>query len=489
MISVEKNLYFLKQSDGTIWNFAYDKRLGIIYKIYRDDKWLNYSVLTRETTGKYSAELLPNDKICIIYESLTGQLIMKLFNNSKWKSHYLVNTSDNEKIDIYFKTIVNNNNLFLFYSIYNKDKNIVSIYSNLIDEKGTSNSQSLIDQINFEHNILFSLCPANDDNIYIMYQLKENNYILGYKIFNMNSRSWSEFYKIDSSLFKFEEYSLLYFRENFHSIYTKTDANKSNYLNYCKGNLSSHNYTTISRNKNIITSSLFIIGDYIWCFWLKNNELISTVSLNEGASFSKPYQSDIIHSKTLYKVSYISNFLENNHTKHMGEVFIENINSPNLLLIDTIFGLIDERTKNTSHSFYLHYFISSSKVNNEIPSKVNNIITKIDSPEKDLLIKEQKDTIEQQKNKLLSYENKFNSINELVNIFNENSLQLYEGVSTLQDNLDDKNKKYHELRKIYYEKETELELLKSQLKKINLQKSSIFDIKKIFTNLFSSNKD
>lgn len=489
MISIKKDMYFLKQSDGTILNFAYDERLGIIYKIYQEDKWSNYSVLTRETTGKYSAELLQNDKICIIYESLTGQLIMKLFNNSKWKSHYLVTTSDNEKIDIYFKTIVNNNNLFLFYSIYNKDKNIVSIYSNLIDEKGNSNSQSLIDQINLEHNILFSLCTTNDNNIYIMYQLKENKYILGYKIFNINSRSWSEFYKIDSSLFQFEEYSLLYFKDNFHSIYTKTDDNKSNFLNYCKGNLSSHNYTTITRNKNIITSSLFVIGDYIWCFWLKNNELISTVSLNEGASFSKPYQSDIIHSSTLYKVAYISNFLENNHTKHMGEVFIENINSPNLLLIDTIFGLIDERTKNTSYSFYLHYFISTSKVNKDIPSKSNNIITKIDSTEKDLLIKEQKDTIEKQKNKLLSYENKFNSINELVTIFNENSLQLYEGVSTLQDNLEDKEKKYGELRKIYYEKETELKLLKSELKKISLQKSSAFDIKRLFTKLFSSSKD
>ena len=489
MISIEKDMYFLKQSDGTIWNFSYDKRLGIIYKIYQEDKWSNYSVLTRETTGKYSAELLQNNKICIIYESLTGQLIMKLFNNSKWKNHHLVNTSNNDKIDIYFKTIVNNNNLFLFYSIYNKDKNLVSLYSNLIDEKGNSNSQSLIDQINFEHNILFSLCPTNDDNIYIMYQLKENKYTLGYKIFNINSRSWSEFYKIDSSLFEFKEYSLLYFKDNFHSIYTKTDNNKSNYLNYCKGNLSSNNYTTIARNKNIITSSLFVIDNYIWCFWLKNNELISTVSLDEGVSFSKPYQSDIIHSKTLYKASYISNFLENSHTNHMGEVFIENINSPNLLLIDTIFGLIDERTKNTSHSFYLHYFISSSKVKKTIPSKMSNIITKIDSPEKDLLIKEQKDTIEHQKSKLLSYENKFNSINELISLFNENSLQLYEGVSSLQDNLDDKEKKYRELIKIYYEKETELELLKSDLKKINLQKSSIFDIKRIFAKLFSSNKD
>ena len=487
MVSVEKNMSFLKQSDGTMWNFSYDKSLGIIYKIYKENKWSDYNLLTSKTKGKYSVTLLQNDTICIVYENLAGEVIMKLYTNDKWTRYYIITNNDKGKIDINFKTIVYENHLFIFFSVYNKDTNLVTIYSNLIDEEGNLSSPLLIDEITFENNVIFSIYPSNKESIYIIYQKKESNYILGYKVFNRNSKGWSNFNKIDESLFQFKDYYLLFYKDYFHSIYTKIDNNKIYSLNYCKGNLSSNKYITISRHKNITSSSLFIAGDHIWCFWIRYNEIFSTVSIDGGETFSKPNQDYLINSLSLYKASYISNFSENNHIVCMGEIFAENIDSPNILLVDDIYGLINKQTENAFYSFDLQYFISSFKVSNKI-SNINFL-------EKDLLIKEQNDIIDNQKNKLISYENKlmsyenkFNSISNLIRSFNENSFQLNEGISLLQDNLEEKGKELNELKKMFTEKEIELELLKNELKNTKLKKNSTFHIKKVLAKLFSNPK-
>lgn len=477
MVSIEKNIYFLKQSDGTIWNFLLDEKLGIVYKIYKENKWTNITILTRKTTGKYSVDLLPDDTICLIYENFNGQLIMKLYANNKWSSYYIIENQSYKKIDIYFKTIFHKNNLLLFYSIYNKETNILTINSHIIDKKGILSSPSLVDEFEFENNIFFSISSSTEDIIYIMYQKKENDYTLGYKIYNNNFINCSEFYKIDESPNPFKDYYFLSLKDEFHSIYTKIDNNKTFLLTYYKGNLSSTNSITIFRSKNSFHSSLFIFSKYIWCFWFKDSELFSTVSIDGGLSFSKPYQVESLKNySTIYKASYISNFLENGNILCMGEAFAINISSPKLLVIDDIYRIIYKNTENTTCSFYLLYFISF--LNSNYTS------FKVNIHEKDKLIQNQSYIIEKQKNELLEYENKFNSISKLITSFNENRLQLNEGISLLQDTLDDKEKKYNDLKKIYSEKEIELDLLKATIKKIETENSKIFNIKKIFAKLF-----
>lgn len=471
----EKKIYILKQSNGSIWNFLYDKNLGITFKIYEENKWSNYHILTRESTGKYSINLLADDSISVIYESFDKHLVLKIYTNQKWKTYKIFENDNADEIEIYFKTIIYKNNLVLFYSIYNRYSKDLTIVSSSIDNKGILHSSSLIDTFNIEHNILFYPYSSDTDIIYVMYQKKDNIYTLGYKVLDNYSMTWSEFYKIDESSSPFEEYYLLSYKDRFHSIYTKIDKPDTYSLNYY--NCITNNYINIIRSKKIYSSSLFISGKYIWCFWIRNNILFSTVSTDEGISFSKPYKTEEIDPLKVYKVSYLSNFLENKNLLFLGEVFALDIHSPKLLVIDNIFGIV---YKNTSYSFYLLYFISSFKVS----SKISNI----NFLEKDLLIKEQKDIIENQKNKLISYENKFNSISNLIKSFNENSFQLNEGISLLQDNVEEKGKKLNEFKKMFTEKEIELELLKNELKNTKLQKNTTFDIKKVLAKLFSNLK-
>lgn len=474
MTSVEKNIYVLKESNGTIWNFLYDKRLGITYKIYEENKWSNISILTKKTTGKYAINLLPNDTIYLIYENFNKQLIMKIYTNKKWSSNYIVKNLGNDEVDIYFKTIFIKNDLILFCSIYNKDTNVLTITSYIFDNKYNLGLPLLVDKFPFENNINFSLLSIND-TVYIMYQKKENKYTLGYKVYNTNSKIYSEFYKIDESLGLFKDYYLFSFKDELHSIYIKIDDNKSYLLNYCKNTSSLNNCISIFKSNSNFSSSTFIVGKYIWCFWIKGNKLFSTVSIDGGNSFIKPYQVDELNDSKIYKAYYISNFLENKNIICLGEAFTINTNSPNLLIIDNIYELIYKHSQYSSYRFYLLYFTSFLNIEDD---SIN-----IGSSEKDILIQKQNDIIKKQKTKLLSHENKLNSIKNLIEKFNENTYQLNENLSFLQDDLSNKEAKLNEFKKLYVEKEIELQLLKKETKTMKFKKINSIDFKKILSKL------
>ena len=466
----EKEMYLLKQSDGSIWNFIYDKNLRITYKIYKENKWSNYHILTRESTGKYSISLLANDNICVIYESFDKHLVLKIYNNKKWTSYDILENDNDDKIEIYFKTIINKNNLILFYSTYNRYSKDLTICSSSIDDKGILHSLSLIDTIKVKDNILLSPSSSDNEIIYVMYQKKADNYILGYKVLDNYSMTWSKFYKVDESSSPFKEYNLLSCKEKFHSIYTKIDTSDNYSLNYYNCTTNKHININIILNKNIYSSSLFISDKYIWCFWISNNELFSTVSMDEGLSFSKSYKTESIDYLKIYKVTYLSNSLENKNLFFLGEVFAFDIHSPKLLVIDNIFGLVYKYTENTSYSLYFPHFISLINTN-------NNYI-KTDFKEKDIIIENQNNVIEAQNAKLISYKNKFNSINYLLKEFNENRLKLNEYILFLQDSVDNKEKTINEY-------EIELELLRKENKINTSKKVSKFNIKEALLKLLS----
>ncbi|WP_066895208.1 hypothetical protein [Clostridium nigeriense] len=480
MVSIEQNIHILKQSNGSIWNFLYDKRLGITYKIYEKNKWSNIYILTKKTTGKYSVSLLPNDTICLIYENLSRQLVMKIYTNKKWSYNYIVKNQEYDEIDTYFKAIFIKNDLLLFCSIYNKYTNVLTINSYIIDNKYNLGLPSLVDKFFFENNINFSLSSIKD-NVYILYQKKETNYTLGYKLYNTNSKTYSEFYKIDESIGLFKDYYLLSLKNELHSIYTKIDTNKSYLLNYCKITLSLNNCISIFKSKSSFSSSIFIAHRYIWCFWFKDNKLFSTVSIDGGNSFIKPYQVDEVNNLKIYKAYYISNVLENKNIMCIGYTFIININSPKLLVIDNIYELIYKHSQYNSYRFYILYFLSLINIENNS----NNI----SFSDKDILIQKQSNIIKKQKTKLLSNENKLNSIKNLIEKFNENTYQLNESISLLQDDLSNKETELNELKKLYIEKELELELLKKETKTMKLKKVNTFKFKEILSKLTYFLKD
>ncbi|MGU8583080.1 hypothetical protein ACV3RA_08625 [Clostridium perfringens] len=316
--------------------------------------------------------------------------------------------------------------------------------------------------------------------MYIVYQKQENNYLLGYRLLDYYSEDWSEFYIIDDALSPFKEYSLMSYEDKIQCLYIKKDCNNIYSLTYCKGNLSSYNYTTIFKDKDISYSAFFMIDEHIWCLWISNNELLSTVSIDGGNIFTSPPQVDSIEYLNISKATYFSNFLENKTSLCKGEAFFVNDDTPRLLVIDNIYKIVN-RYDNSS-LYYFQYFISALRKENIDYKKY---ICELNTSDKDILVEKLHKKIKEQENKLLYYENKFNKINNSILSFNENKAQLSINIEFLQDSLAAKEKKLNELEDLYIKKEEELNILKDTLNTVKTDEIKCFNFKKFFDKISS----
>lgn len=481
MLGLEKKMYILKQSDGTIWNFKYDRERGIVYKTYKGEIWSNYSILIKAAKEKFSVAMLPNDSICVVYEDLNGNLMLYIFNHINWKVYYLISNGQEDIFNIYFRTVLYKNRLFLFYSIYDKDSNKITIGFQTINGTGNLSSPKLIDDIYFHYDTPFYVHVSGKNVLYIMYQKYKNNHELGYRLLSADVKSWSEFHIIDNCSLPFEEYSLLAVENKIHSLYIKGDEKSIYYMVHCQGNPLHHNRNNIWNGDNIISCAFFIINKHIWCLWLQNNQIYSTVSIDGGEIFSIPPQAELLEASSIFKATYISNFQENKKNMHIGEIFVLDSNSLECLTVDSICGIVYSNDKSNKYLFYTKYLMNRSYKSDKDYKK--------DLEEKNILIVKLKRMVEEQKVELQYCENKFKTINNSIANFNESKKQLNEGVSFLQDSLIVKEKRLSELEALYVEKEEELELLRQEVKNMKKKKNYILNLKRFFSKFVSSLKN
>lgn len=454
MISVKKNMYVLKQSDGTIWNFKYDRNKGIIYKNYKNGIWSKYNIFVKEAKENFSAAILPNDTICIVYEDLNGNLMMYTFNGVNWKVYNITKNNNMNIFNVYFKIILYKNYLFLFYSIY-KNSNKITIVFQTVDEKGNLSSIKTIDDIYFKYDIPFYINISNKNVLYIMYQKYENNHELGYKILNNDLETLSKFYVIDISLFSFKEYYLLAVDDTLHFIYIKKNKRDVYSLIYCQGSFSKYKCNNILESEDITSCSFFIINNHIWCLWIQNNEICSTFSIDEGEIFSIPPQIEFLNATNVFKAVYLSNYIESETNIYINDIFVLDENIPKCLVVDDIGGNIYGNNKNSKYLFYNKYLLNiiNEKDYEKYIKKMDNIILKL------------KDIIKDNEIKLQYYEDKFKVINSSIANFNERKKELIESVNFFQNTIIDKEKRLNELENLYKEKEEEIKLLKEELEK------------------------
>lgn len=98
-----------------------------LYKNYKNGIWSKYNIFVKEAKENFSAAILPNDTICIVYEDLNGNLMMYTFNGVNWKVYNITNNNMNI-FNVYFKIILYKNYLFLFYSIYKNSNKITIVF-------------------------------------------------------------------------------------------------------------------------------------------------------------------------------------------------------------------------------------------------------------------------------------------------------------------------------------------------------------------------
>ncbi|WP_291703296.1 hypothetical protein [Clostridium sp.] len=446
MVMTDRNFYIIKQSDGTTWTFSFKKDEGIIYKFFKENTWSDDHILTEEALKNFSVILLPDDSLNVLYQDSTGTIILNKYDGEQWNKQKILTNEKNEIFSIYFKTAVIENKIQIIFSIFNKANNTATLFHQILDEMNNLSSPKIIDTIKYyyDYNVAFILYSPDNKELFIMYQRFVDSHEIGYKSFNKDNETWSDFKLIDSSKYPFNDYSAIMFNQILHTLYIKREDDISS-LNYVHGNNFDFKNTKIFKGTNIESCMIFIIYGEIWCFWIDDNEIYSSFSIENGNDFSTPPYNQNVNSSDIFKSIYITN--EPKEIKGIlgNEIYFTNDDTLQNLIISNLYPAIKNNEKSDNYLSYIEYYMS------EICSKV--LSYKKTYREKEQLISMLQNQLAEQKAKSLSYQEKFKEINNKHTKFTDLQKQLNKKVNLLQENLNDKEEKLKSIVNLNMEKE------------------------------------
>lgn len=459
-MTIYRNSYIINQSNSTTWKFFLKKDEGIIYKILKENTWSESRTLTREAHKNFSVSLLPNDTINVLYQDFDGSIILSKYDGEKWNKQGILTNKEYEKFNIYFKTAHIGNKIYIFFSIFDKEKNIASLFYQVLDEESNLSEPKIIDIVKYDYELPFTLYPEDDKKLFIIYQKFSVNHELGYKLLNKDDEKLSDYKLIDTALSPFKDYSVIMPNGNINVLYIKTEDN-IDILNYVHNNNLKLSNSKLFKDSNIESCLISIIYGQIFCFWINNNKIYSNFSLDNGDNFSASPNEQLINCSDVLKSVYFSNNPEDRGGILVNELYFcdEDIKKY------SFYSSLNSVIQNSDFLSYIKYYMVNVSSNillyekeiKEINSSNNNftelndqLMQKISWLEKSLNAKEEK---------LKSLKELNVKKDEEKNSFKD---KLSENISIYQENLYDKENKIKLLEKINKEKEEELLRLKDK---------------------------
>ena len=214
----KENYYIMKHSDGTVWNFTYNKKMGIICKVLKGNRWSNCEILIKECNEKFQVTILPDENIYLFYKDLSGNIKLKIHDKTKWKEGQIIQGITNEMYEGNFNITPLKNEIHIVYSILNKKTNKKTLFYQKLGDQGKLSDPEIIDTIYPDYNIPIVTVVTLDNKLYVMYGKLAGEYKIGYKILNLDTETWSEFYVIDSAEEAFADLSFTFTNNTVHAV-------------------------------------------------------------------------------------------------------------------------------------------------------------------------------------------------------------------------------------------------------------------------------
>lgn len=457
-----KSFYIIKQANGTTWNFLYDEDEGIIYKFFKENKCSDYNILTKTAQNNFSVFLLPDDSINVLYKDFTETIVLMKYIEDIWTEQEIMKNSEPEVFDVDFKAAVYNNRINMIFSILNKKDNTVTLLHEILNKENNLTNAKIIEKLENEHYISFNIYSIENKGLFVMYQRFSGQFRLGYKFFDKNTKEWSNFNLIDTSIYPFRNYSTLITNGMLSTLYIKKEKNIDKLI-YAHGKNSAFKKIELFSDINIELCSFFIVFGQIWCYWIKNNIIYNSFSINNGNDFSSyPYE-QILNYQFLFKVIYIYNKLEEPKNVYANEIYVSNYDDIKYLIFSNLYSYTINNIKNKEYLSYIEYYmvqicekvLSYEKKLKEKETSINELNQKFEKEKLKLLSSENENMLTTQKN-LIAKEDTLNffeneNIKKEKEIFSLKSelsnqenriLSLLEEIKNLQDDINNLNSQF-----------------------------------------------
>lgn len=465
------SFYIIKQDNGTTWNFLYDEDEGIIYKFFKENKCSDYNVLTKIAQNNFSVFLLPDDSINVLYKDFTETIILMKYIEDIWTEQEIMKNSESEVFDVDFKAAVYNNRINIIFSILNKKDNTVTILHQILNEENNLTNTKIIEKLKNDYYSSFNIYSVENKKLFVMYQRFPGQFQLGYKFFDKNTKEWSNFNLIDTNIYSFRNYSALISNEVLSALYIKKENNIDKLI-YAHGKNSIFKKIELFNGINIELCSFFIIYGQIWCYWIKDKKIYNSFSINNGNNFSSYPFEQLLNSKYLFKVIYISNRLKEKKNVYSNEIYVANYDDIKYLIFSNLYTYSKNNIKSNKYMPYIEYYMV------QVCEKVLAYEKKL--KEKENSINELKYMFEKEMLKLLSSENKN------INIIKKNLITKEEKLKISQNENIENNKEIFVLKSELSKQENRILSLLDEIKNLQI---TINDLNSELTKLNSESNN
>lgn len=410
---------------------------------------------------------MPEDKVYVFYENLNNDIILSVYNKDKWIKKQILKNTQNDALNIYFKCVLNEENIHVFYNIYNKNSKITTFFHQVINKEIKMSQPKVIDRIKNSYNIPFVIHVGEDYTILIMYENISDAYAIGYKI--LKNSVWSKFYIIEKNKYPYTDYSLIGNEDHIESVYIRNNK-KNKSIVYSNGKYPSFYHNELFKNIDAESCLIFKIKNNSWINWLDKGNIYSSFSVDQGKHFSTPPHYEPVILDDIVKADYLSNFYLDKEYISLDNVYIDIKRNPNYIMISNIYPYIMNSDKKLPNKNYEKYWNYIKDYLNRAYEKVLNLEKTL--KEKNRFITEINYSLANKKAEARRAQNNFNDISKKYSECEKEKENIMENVNSLQETIISKDKRINELETINVEKENQIIALNNKITDLERKLSS-----------------
>ncbi|QUI23655.1 hypothetical protein HZI73_15755 [Vallitalea pronyensis] len=316
--------YLLSKNSTT--NLLIDKTgESIYYRMYPVKYNQRAVVIAKSLNHDYAAILDDTSHLHLIYKSSTNSLVHLFEKNNKFESMTLLEDHNNTYQITNLKYLYHQKN-YLFYCAYNPfEKTSDLILHTFLDHEQTE-PQSLfsIPSLSTHYE-----CLIVDNTLYLLCQTlsQEGEYEINLYPYNVNTSTWDDYETIAKSINPFMDYAMCIQDHIVHITYVERDKGK-NIIYYTQKSSDVRKPIAITDSNSILSPIIFIYNHIIWVNWKENNQLMHSLSSNNGETFnqSRPCSAQSPEATYYYFYGYTNQNL-------MGHKFYGYINGHPILAV------------------------------------------------------------------------------------------------------------------------------------------------------------
>ncbi|GFZ31017.1 hypothetical protein CSC2_15430 [Clostridium zeae] len=448
MLANKYNEYTLEIGDS-IW-YIYQNESQICLRIFDNNGFGNERVIIDSCKALLSVILTKNDTIYIFTQSSNNSIIMHCMVDETLTSSIITN---NHLASDYIEIISLNNHLNIIYS--KTTDSTTFLYHRLITPDLKLTSPLMLDLIDSSIPYSFISCTVGN-NIYLCYNKKMKNSCLGFKKYDAVKNNWEGFNILDTSYLPIEDYSFIVAEGEVLSYCYKVNSQKRGQLKYGYGIPSNMVKSDIISNSRLLAcSTAFFHGKFF--FTSVTDQAISTkiIDFLKGDSSSNDIQLE--PKNLIFKVNY-----QTNNPIVVNNIFFSKNNNSNMIIGSSYY--IDLSLSNKERSD------DTKDANSYNSLKINAL--KLIEYEKQLFEKQQhittlENTLKDLKYKTALNEDKIKNLSKTTNINDEENLKLKANISSLYQNLLNKENKITDLEKRLADKHSSVSTYKNKIEELN----------------------